>query len=74
MRALRVGDVDLEQGVVRFASALQRSDSGAIVEGPTKTGRARRAPLALPLREALGPLVEGREGGRMVVPFASACG
>lgn len=63
VRALRVGDVDLEQGVVRFASALQRSDSGAIVEGPTKTGRARRAPLALPLRKVLEPLIKGRKAG-----------
>lgn len=74
VRALRVGDVDLEQGVVRFASALQRSDSGAIVEGPTKTGRVRRAPLALPLREALEPLVEGRKAGEWLLPSPRRAG
>ncbi len=67
-RALRVGDVDLENKRVTFSASLQRGESGEMVEGPTKTKRTRYAPLAAPLLEVLAPLCEDRDADEWLFP------
>lgn len=62
-RALRVGDVDLERGRILFSASLQRSETGQVVEGPTKTRRSRYAPIVAQLQAVLEPLCEGKDVG-----------
>lgn len=65
-RALRVGDIDLTRGRIRYGASLQRSETGATVEGPTKTKRVRYAPIPGPLADILGPLCAGRDSSEWV--------
>lgn len=60
-RALRVGDIDLARGRIRYGASLQRSETGATVEGPTKTKRVRYAPIPRALADVLEPLCAGRD-------------
>lgn len=65
-RALRVGDIDLKRARIRYGAALQRSETGAIVEGPTKTKRVRYAPIPRTLADVLEPLCAGRDSSEWV--------
>lgn len=60
-RALRGRDFDFEHARVWYGSGMQRSESGEVVEGPTKTRRGRWAPMCHQLVEYVRPIVERAE-------------
>lgn len=61
-RALRVGDVDLEMGVLRIRRALSHDELW------TPKGRAERSiPIALPLRELLTAATSGKKPNESLV-------
>lgn len=63
LAALTVGDLDVEQGVVRITKAEKQDPArpSATIIGPTKSKKARRT-IALPVEvvESVRPLTEGR--------------
>ena len=69
--ALRVGDIDLRRRRVRVARSVTEV-GGALVEGPTKTHKARSVPLPIFLADLVCEIVAGRLPSEPV--FTSARG